>query len=279
MRTIAIATLFSVLVALVSSATLAQDNARPSTTKQPAPLLRAHSHNDYEHQRPLLDALDHGFCGVEADIYLVDGKLLVAHDRDKVKPDRTLQALYLDPLRERVRQNNGRVYRGGPSVTLLIDVKSDAEKTYAVLREVLKEYVAMLTRFSPDKTETNAVTIVISGNRSRQIMTEERIRYAAYDGRLDDLTGANSKHLIPMISDNWSRLFKWNGVGPMPEGEKATLVETVTKAHQQGRRVRFWATPDVSAVWNELLAAGVDLINTDDLAGLERLLRANQKGL
>jgi hypothetical protein len=82
-----------------------------------------------------------------------------------------------------------------------------------------------------------------------------------------------------LISDNWSRLFKWNGVGPMPEGEKATLVETVTKAHQQGRRVRFWATPDVSAVWNELLAAGVDLINTDDLAGLERLLRANQKGL
>jgi hypothetical protein len=279
MRTIAIATSLPILVGLISSATLAQDNARPPATKQPAPLLRAHSHNDYEHQRPLLDALDHGFCGVEADIYLVDGKLLVAHDRDKVKPDRTLQALYLDPLRERVRQNNGRVYRGGPSVTLLIDVKSDAEKTYAVLREVLKEYVAMLTRFSPDKTETNAVTIVISGNRSRQIMTEERIRYAAYDGRLDDLTGANSKHLIPLISDNWSRLFKWNGVGPMPEGEKATLVETVTKAHQQGRRVRFWATPDVSAVWNELLAAGVDLINTDDLAGLERLLRANQKGL
>jgi hypothetical protein len=65
------------------------------------PLIHAHSHNDYEHPRPLLDALDHGFCGVEADIYLVDGQLLVAHDRDKVKPERTLQALYLDPLRER----------------------------------------------------------------------------------------------------------------------------------------------------------------------------------
>jgi hypothetical protein len=279
MRTIAIATSLPILVALISSATLARDNVRPPATKQPAPLLPAHSHNDYEHKRPLLDALDHGFCGVEADIYLVDGQLLVAHDRDKVKPDRTLQALYLDPLRERVRQNNGRVYRGGPSVTLLIDVKSDAEKTYAVLRDVLKEYTPMLTTFSPDKTETNAITIVISGNRARQIMAEEKMRDAAYDGRLEDLAGANSKHFIPLISDNWLRLFKWNGVGPMPESEKATLVETVTKAHQQGRRVRFWATPDVPAVWNELLAAGVDLINTDDLAGLEKFLRANQKGL
>ena len=59
----------------------------------PGPLVHAQAHNDYEHTRPLLDALDHGFCGVEADIYLVDGQLLVAHDRDKVKPERTLQTL------------------------------------------------------------------------------------------------------------------------------------------------------------------------------------------
>src|SRR4030095_12119754 len=44
------------------------------------PLLRAHAHNDYEHTRPLLDALEQGFCSVEADIYLIDGELRVAHD-------------------------------------------------------------------------------------------------------------------------------------------------------------------------------------------------------
>src|SRR5215475_7710089 len=80
---------------------------------QPTPLVRVHAHNDYEHKRPLFDALDHGFCSVEADIYLVDGALLVAHDRDQVKPERTLQALYLDPLRERVKTNGGRVYANG----------------------------------------------------------------------------------------------------------------------------------------------------------------------
>src|SRR5213595_176008 len=89
------------------------------TVPDPIPLTRVHAHNDYEHKRPLLDALDHGFCSVEADIFLVDGQLLVAHNRGGVRPERTLQALYLDPLRARVKQNGGRVYPNGPEVTLL----------------------------------------------------------------------------------------------------------------------------------------------------------------
>src|ERR1700736_6125439 len=43
------------------------------------PLRHAHAHNDYEHPRPLFDALAHGFCSVEADIYLRSNQLLVGH--------------------------------------------------------------------------------------------------------------------------------------------------------------------------------------------------------
>ncbi|HOC01345.1 MAG TPA: hypothetical protein PKM43_21675, partial [Verrucomicrobiota bacterium] len=101
------------------------------------PLPRAHSHNDYEHPRPLLDALEHGFCSVEADIYAIDGQLLVAHDRARVDPKRTLQALYLDPLRDRVRSNHGRVFPGGPEFFLLIDFKTPADATWSALAPVL----------------------------------------------------------------------------------------------------------------------------------------------
>src|SRR5882724_1755773 len=97
------------------------------------PLPQAHAHNDYEHKRPLLDALDNGFCSVEADIFLVDGELLVGHNRKDLKPERTLEKLYLDPLRERAKANGGKVYPGGPAVFLLIDVKSEAKPTYAAL--------------------------------------------------------------------------------------------------------------------------------------------------
>ena len=43
----------------------------------PGPLGQAHAHNDYYHKRPLLDALSHGFCSVEADVFLKNGRLLV----------------------------------------------------------------------------------------------------------------------------------------------------------------------------------------------------------
>src|SRR4026209_1670723 len=94
------------------------------------PLPNAHAHNDYEHAQPLWDALRQGFCSVEADIYLENGALLVGHDLKDVKPERTLRKLYLEPLRELTGRNNGRIYPNGPSVTLLIDIKSEADKTY-----------------------------------------------------------------------------------------------------------------------------------------------------
>ena len=37
-------------------------------------------------------------------------------------------------------------------------------------------------------------------------------------------------------------------------------------------------TPDDPAVWRELVAAGVDLLNADDLPGLERFLRSQNPG-
>ena len=57
-----------------------------SLQAQPKPLTNVHAHNDYVHTHPLFDALDHGFCSVEADIHLVEDQLLVAHTRSQVKP-------------------------------------------------------------------------------------------------------------------------------------------------------------------------------------------------
>src|SRR5436190_24348993 len=96
-----------------------------------SPLPRAHAHNDYEHERPLVDALERGFCSVEADIWLSSNgdALLVAHTPFGLKTERTLRKLYLDPLRERVKRNGGRVFKDGPPFFLLIDVKTEARST------------------------------------------------------------------------------------------------------------------------------------------------------
>lgn len=240
------------------------------------PLPRAHAHNDYEHTRPLFDALERGFCSVEADIWLTDSGLLVAHDRRDLKPGRTLQSLYLDPLRERIKANGGRVYRDGPAFSLLVDVKSEAVATYNALDQVLGEYAEMLTHFSDGNIEEKAVTIVLSGNRAADAIAAQTRRYVGIDGRPEDLDRNPPRELYPWISANWTLQFRWRGDGHLPAEEKQRLSEYVQRAHAQGRKVRFWATPEKEPLWRELSAAGVDYINTDKLDDLKKFLLTPQ---
>lgn len=248
----------------------------------PLPLQQAHAHNDYEHARPLLDALDHGFCSVEADVWLVDGNLLVAHNLRDVKPDRTLESHYLDPLRARIGENKGVIYKSesgepAPEFTLLIDIKSAAEPTYEKLVTVLENYRHMLTEFGASSSERHAVTVVISGNRAPELMLAQERRITGMDGRIPDLQSDMPASLMPLVSDNWPKFFKWKGDGKFPDAERQRLKEYVDTAHAQGRRIRFWGSPDRPEVWRELRAAGVDMINTDDLAGLQNFLKAASK--
>jgi hypothetical protein len=191
-----------------------------------------------------------------------------------VKPGLTLQALYLDPLRERVKTNGGRVFAGGPEFTLLVELKGDWQTSYPVLRDILKPYAPILTTFRDGETITNAIIVIITGHRAPEMFAGETVRYAALDGDLPDLESTRPATLVPWVSSEWSRTFKWRGVGPIPEPEKLKLKELVTKAHQQGRRVRFWGAPDQPVFWRVILDEGVDLINTDDLEGVREFLTA-----
>ncbi|RPK85704.1 hypothetical protein EES45_00990 [Streptomyces sp. ADI97-07] len=254
--------------------------AAPARTARPRPLAPAHAHNDYLHPRPLHDALAHGFTSVEADVFLVDGELLVAHEESSLDPARTLTALYLDPLHALVRANHGSVHAGHRApLQLLIDIKDDGAAAYLALDRLLRSHRHIMTRYSHGRIRTGAVTPVISGDRAARVpMEAQTTRYAFYDGRPDDLGTGAPASLIPLISANWTQGFGWQGTGPFPAAERTRLRGHVDAAHAAGQRVRFWATPDTpgparDAVWDELLAAGVDHLNTDDLAGLAAFLR------
>ncbi len=120
---------------------------------------------------------------------------------------------------------------------------------------------------------TNAVTVIISGNRPRATLAGQTVRWAASDGLLADLEANVAADLVPLISERWSGVFKWRGQGEMPVADAEKLQGILSKAHAQGCRVRFWGAPDKLPCWQTLHAAGVDLINTDDLEGLGRFLR------
>ncbi|MEU9990899.1 phosphatidylinositol-specific phospholipase C/glycerophosphodiester phosphodiesterase family protein [Streptomyces sp. NPDC048045] len=248
----------------------------------PCPLWNAHAHNDYEHPRPLFDALGHRFGSVEADIFLVGDQLLIGHDASELDPTRTLESLYLDPLAALVRANHGSVYRGWRrSLQLLVDIKTEGSSTYLELDRHLRRYPHLFTRYAHGRVHHGPVTAVISGDRAaRTPMEAQTERRAFYDGRLTDLGSPAPASFIPLISDNWTLNFTWLGEGPFPDAERDKLRSITGAAHERGQVIRFWATPDAAgpardALWSELLACGVDYLNTDDLAGLEAFLDAH----
>ncbi len=241
-----------------------------------SPLPNAHAHNDYEHNRPLYDALDNGFTSVEADVHLIDGKLYVSHDPPKdLKNTPLLEDLYLKPLLKRSQENNGRIYPGydGPFY-LMVDFKTKAEDTYLALDVLLKKYSSMLSTINSEGVEdAKAVKVFISGNRPIQQVMNAETKYAGLDGRPLDLEQGFDASIMPVISDNYRNFLSWNGDGKIKPDEWTRLRLFVDFAHMMGHKVRLWAAPDNPVVWEFLLLHEIDLINTDKLAEFNQFMR------
>ncbi len=245
-----------------------------SAARAATPLPQAHAHNDYEHARPLLDALDHGFVSIEADVFLIAGQLHVAHNRPKtLDPARTLTKLYLEPLAARIKANGGRVYPGydGPFY-LMIDFKTGGPATYARLREELEPFRDLLRH--PATGRGGPVTIFISGGKARPfyaILSDPQAP-VALDATPEELGLGIPANVCPVVSVAYGKVLAWRGEGD-PSPEETTRLRTLVRdAHAEGKKVRLWAAPQTERVWAWLLDQGVDLLNVDDLARLQVFL-------
>ena len=122
-----------------------------------------------------------------------------------------------------------------------------------------------------------AVNITISGNRPRETMFAQPIRYATYGGRMADMGSDISPAFLHLLSDNWNRFFSeygWDGEFVMPEDVVSAVRDTVATVQCEGYLIRIWNLPkDDENVWGPLVAAGVDFVNTDRLGPLSLFIR------
>ncbi|MFC7340730.1 phosphatidylinositol-specific phospholipase C/glycerophosphodiester phosphodiesterase family protein [Saccharopolyspora griseoalba] len=264
-------TLLSSALAALALLLVAPAAAPASAAVEPLP--QAHAHNDYLHDRPLFDALDHGFTSVEADVYPVGDALLIGHDPFQLRPDRTIESLYLDPL---LAQRDGGTLP--PDFQLLIGFKTFGEDGVRRLDEIQRQpkYAGLFTRYADGQVTPGPVTAVVSGDKPYELVEGMTDRYAFLDGSVGGDIGRDPA-LVPLVSEDWTNAFSWDGTGEMPAEERAELERVVAEAHAAGQRVRFWATPDEEgpereAVWTVFDEVGVDHINTDDLGGLQEFL-------
>lgn len=246
-------------------------------------LLPAYAHNDYENRRPLQDALDQGYRGAEADVYLVDGRLLVAHDRDEVRPGRTLAALYLEPLQALVARD-GAVLPDGSAFLLNIEAKERGRETYDALRAELARFAGMLAVVRDGVPEPGPVQVVLVGwFPPLAELVAEPVRYAAVQAHYRDLPADHADlpaHLLRLVSVQYGDEFAWNGKGEPPAAFSARLARIRADAGAvPGRLLRVFRVPRRDGAYRALLAGGVDLIGTKTLdRSREVLLRVGAAG-
>lgn len=214
--------------------------------------VKIHSHNDYTHTIPFWDAYSNGATSIEADIFLKDNNLYVAHNQEDISPSRTLEELYLKPLETALKMK----YKKEQQLFLLIDIKTDAEPT-------LNKLVAVLNKYKAITSDPN-IKIIISGNRPN---SETYIKYPAFIffdfQELGKSISKENWEKVAMVSLDFKKYSPWNGLGRLTHDDYNRISAIIATAKATNKPFRFWATPDTKSAWKVFLELGVDILNTD----------------
>ena len=239
-----------------------------------APALTAyaqqiHAHNDYAKPEPFVNAYKHRADFIEADVWLQEGKLVVAHDKPTASAP-TLDSLYIRPIARLFAENNGKVspdrkYTFG----LMIDVKDEFEAVLPTLLELLQANVIAFNR----SANPLAVQVIISGNRPRPDTFLDYPLLIQFDGRPSELYGEETLRRVALVSDSFMSYSRWNGTGELSDQDEDKLKRVIKRAHKDGKPIRFWGIPDKPDAWKKLKKVGVDIINTDHVAEATEALK------
>ena len=219
-----------------------------------------HSHNDYNRVAPFWEAYSQGCVSIEADVFLQDGEILVAHNREDVKADRSLRTMYIEPIVKVFRENGGRMWKGSDDrLQLMVDLKTS---------ESLPGVVALAEEYPDVFTAENGVRIVITGSGPAPEDFDKGPSWLWFDGDFNksgkiDYTPEQLKR-IALISTDFRRFAKqWNGKGRMTNPELEAVTEAIEEAHAVGKPIRFWDAPEGTTTYFTFNKLGVDYFNTD----------------
>ena len=223
----------------------------------------AHAHNDYMHPVPFYTAWNAGFGSIEADVFPVNGVLLVSHNKEALDPKRTLDSLYLNPLLNELQNHRHR------KVNLLVDIKEDYKNSLAILLQELRPLKKYLVS---DKNPQNPLAILISGERPPPAEYKNYPGYIFFDDDLKLFHSPAEWKRVGLVSLSFQRYSSWNGEGEIPDNDKQKLLHVIDSVHQAGKKIRFWAAPDNQNSWRRQMDLGVDLIGTDKIQELSSFL-------
>lgn len=233
-----------------------------------------HSHNDYLQKRPLYTAIENGFASIEIDLYLwKDSLLKVSHFPIGLSKKKTIEEMYFKPIESLIlKKDSVFIYSQSQPLTLMIDIKSDGNKTYGFLHPILKKYQSYITTYtkSGDIIQHSYLKILISGNKpSIEKLAQDDIVFAKLDVSIpssftDCSLDSLGQYIHPFIerrSSKYKRFFKSNPT----KNDSIKLRCIVKNGDALKQELRFYAAGNTKTKWMFLMNFGVDWINVDDI--------------
>jgi alkaline phosphatase len=223
-----------------------------------------HSHNDYASKLPFYEAYSNETGVIEADVFLVNNELFVAHTSKEITPQNTLKNQYLDPLSNKLKSLGAKAYPSNKPLILMIDIKTEADASLKLIAQQIKTY--------PDLISNKNLKVVISGNRPSPTTWKDYPDFIYFDGRLNENYSPEQLSRVEMISEDLKEITIWNGKGVMTQADAEKVQAIIKKVHDQNKKVRFWATQDNVNTWMTLMNLKVDFIGTDNVPELTHFI-------
>jgi len=250
--------------------------------QKPVALNFAHAHNDYEKlfRKDFKKAIRFGCRSIEIDVFPYRGQLKIAHVPVLLGLRTNFEKRYLKPLRKFIKTQGNIFQNPTDKLILMVDIKRNPQKTYSLLRSLCEKHEDILTvRYKNSSIiKEGPLQILLSGAKPYDALYNDSIRYMQLDGGLGDI--GNQKfgpEIIPRVSTSYRGNFKWRGQGKISDKELIFLKETVKRAKEDGRELRFWGMPNNLKVLNLMLGEGVHWLNIDRLNLLKKLDAATVK--
>jgi hypothetical protein len=262
------------ILAAAAAASIIPHVAAGQITCPQRPTLPAYSHNDYENSRPLHRALALGYRGVEADLVLRGGELRVAHSGAQSQAGRTLETMYLRPLRAILRQC-GRVLNPSTALLLNLELKEKSRVAYDSLLAVLARYSDLFEEHSPQGMAAVEIVLVGWSPAAHEARTAIESRLGSQH-KITTLTSRSAPGLpesVRLVSLDYGKTIGWSGRGPLPQRAGTWLARVrAVKGTSPRYLARAYNAPANAAVYRLLLDGGVDLIGAEDLEATHRVL-------
>lgn len=212
-----------------------------------------HAHNDYKQAFPFWEAYQQGYGSIEADIFLCNNQLLVAHEKEEIDSTKTLENLYLQPLSQCIKKGQHK-----RKLILLIDIKTEAEPTLQILITKLQQF--------PEIIKEQNVQLTITGNQPDPSFFLQYPSYIWFDANPETVYPTKVYGKLALMSANFKQYSKWNGKGIVTKEELLRLDSVIAKATITAtKKIRFWNAPDIPNAWFQLMKLKVGFINTDHI--------------